>query len=1077
MPVTPTPLPIRFGGGVDTDTESKQVPVTQLLDLQNAVFDKAATLKKRNGYESLSLSIQSAAGDIANARGLASRDDEVILFTDKRAYSHRPSSDEWADTGEVAATTLTTVPVARTGTWQTQPDVAERNGIRVTAWEDSRGGVWCSVFEQSTGRMLLSQQQLDSSTNARNVRCLAVGEVIHVLWTRQDLGFVQLALINPAQPALAPAVSVLVSDLDGARPFYDAEAAPFAPAGSFVRPGIIAWCAPTSPPNILGYKVAYIAPDGTIGSPVSGLPSAVELPSAASTGPLAIAHSPTFEAIGIAAVSGSTRIVTTYIDDLSFASFATFTSPVAAAGYARVAFNWGATLASGTIGGWWCAEQNATVTDRAVLDSAQLDIILGINTHGPVTSLRGHNLVSRAFHDGGPATSVASPQGGDVYVFIAHTVRFFPYVACLRLSDDSGISSPGNTIISRVLPGEASGLIMRPTGPGTRAWSQHLPSVMAVDLADTDQFSRVHAVCVPYRIQLASANGDQFSEQGIKLCTLNCLAPYRAVQFGRGLYLSSSSPQHYDGEAWHEADFHTAPDLGFSTSGVPTALSTQVALGGAGAIPNGSYIYAAWYETQDAQGEVHRGPVGVKFLFTVTGGPQKVTLTIPTCRLSRFGNVRICIARSEVGATGTDASIPLYRITDVDPTVSTGDNRFVVNDFTVDTVTFTDNLTDIQVRAREPLYTNGGVLSNAPASWSGEVIAAGKNRIFWLDSTDQRIVRFSQLLADDVALQAPVDLALRVDQAGGPVTAIAIMDDGVYPLCDTAVFVFSGPGPDDSGTPVNGGFSPSDIVTTDAGCSSSGSVCDTPVGVMFQSRKGIVLLGRDRQLRDVGTMVSGYDSQTVSRMTLLPDRQSVIALTASGRSLLWDYRRNQWSTFTNHEGLDAVVVDNTYHYLRNDSRVFRETRGAYRDDNQQIPMLIETAQLHFAQFLQSWQRIIWAMFLGEWKSPHTLRVRFRLDYNTAYSAPIDIDVNSNWNPSLYGVGPYGVGAYGGPGLDGTRYQRSLHINRRCQSISFQISDVEALGDAGASFELSELLIVGGVLSSRIPIGAARAGGS
>lgn len=1068
VPLNKAPLPIQFSSGVDLRTDQKQVPSTKLIDLQNAVFSRGFSLSKRNGYSAYSQQIQDGGGNISDARGLAQRDGEILLFTDKRCESYRPSNDRWADTGEVAATTATTLPIARTGSQQTQPDIADRNGIRVVAWEDSRGGVWCEVIEAATGRILLGQTQLDADADAKNVRCVAVGEVLHVLWTRSDLGQIQLALVNPATPAAAPVVSILTADLDATKVFYDAEAAPAAPNGIAIRPGLIAWAQAGG-----GFRVGYIAPSGVLGSTTTGLPSVVTFADVL-TGPIAVSHDPSDAQIAVGWIGGSSIV---RVRTLSAASLATsgFVDPVAtSAGYSRITLAFGAVNSSGVASLWWAAEVTAARTDLCAIDSGSIDIATAIAS--AKTTLHGHGLVSRAFHDGGDAGVSASVQGGDVYAFVAHSARFSPYVACLRLSDDSGISSPNNTIVSRLMPGEAAGALMRTTGAGTRAWTQHLPSVMAVDLAETDVFSRQHAVILPYRIQLSSQNGDQFSEQGLKLVVVDFEARYQTEQLGRGLYLASSAPQHYDGDAWHEADFHCAPDLGFNTTGAPVAMASTITEV-AGQIPPGVYLYAYWYEAVDMQGELHRGAVSPKMLVTVSSGGKATVHAIPTCRLTRFGNVRLCAARSVVGATGTDSTLALYKITDNDVTQTTGANRYVDNDVTVDTVAFTDNFTDANLLTKEPLYTNGGILSNDPAPWSGEILAASKQRLFWTDTTNPNVVRFSQQLADDTALEAPVGLSLVVDPFGGPITAIAALDDTIVPFKEVATFVFGGPGPlaDPAVDPGINVFTSAELVTGDVGCISPASVGQTPLGITFQSRKGIRLLSRQRQVVDIGNPVEPLASQNFTRTTLLPDRKSILYLTdtADGFSLLWDYDRDQWSKFSNHLGLDAIVVDNVYHYLRTDSRVFRETPGVYRDDNSRIPLRIETAWIHYQQYLQGWQKILYAYFLGTYQSPHSLSVRYRVDYNDAYSPAIISDINSNYNPSLYGAGAYGAGAYGGSDIGGTRYQRRIHLDRRCQAMSFLIEDVEAPGDFGASFELSEMLLIGGGLGADFKVGAAR----
>lgn len=1070
MPLNPAPLPIAFGGGVDTRTDAKQLPTTKLVDLQNCVFTKLTTLSKRSGYRSLSKQIQDAGGDIADARGLAERDGEILLFTDKRCFSYRPSADRWADAGEVAASTATTLPIARTGSYQTQPDIAVRNGIRCTAWEDSRGGVWCSVIEDKTKRILLSQTQLDASALALSPRCLAVGEVLHVLWTREDLGQIQLALINPARPGAPPVVTALTADLDATKPWFDAAPAVNGPAGVFsVRPAVLAWAQAGG-----GYRVGYIAPAGVLGSPATSLPSVATYTDIL-TGPLAVAWDGAGAHVAVLWVSTIPGLAMRMTSGTDLTTTLRTADPVSGVGaYTRVAAEYGKAGTDGNALLYWAAEVTAARSDLSAVRSGAM-MLTSPALDATSTLLRGHGLVSRAWHDGGPSLPTSTTAAGDVYVMVAHTVRFFPYVAALRLSDESGIDSPGNTIVSRLMPGEASGSLMRTTGPGTRAWTKHLPSVTQEDLGESDLYSRSHAVGIPYRIQLSSKNGDQFSEQGLKVATLDMRPAYQTAQLGRNLYLASSAPMSYDGDGWHEADFHCAPDFGFDAAGAPVAMSSSITMVAGGSIANGTYLYAYWYEAVDAQGEVHRGPVSVKMLVTMSGGPRSFSHTLPTCRLTRFNNVRICVARSEQGATGADSQIPLYRVTDNDVTVVAGSNRYVNNVIGADTVTFVDGLDDLTIKTREPLYTNGGILNNSPAPWGGGVLALGKSRLYYNDSTDPHLIRYTQQIADDTAIEAPVDLSLRKDPTGGPIVAIGVMDDTIVPMSSTAVYVFAGPGPlaDPSVAPEANAFSPVELVTTDVGCVAPASICSTPVGVTFKSAKGIMMLTRARQIVDIGNDVQKYDVQNVVRSTLITTAQRVLYLTDSGRSLMWDYNRNSWSTFTNHEGLDAVVLDGLYYYLRTDSRVFVETPGLYRDDNSPIPMAIETAWIRFAQYLQGWQRALYAYFLGQFLSPHTLSVRYRLDYNESYSPAILSDVNSNWNPSLYGAGPYGTGSYGGAGGAGTRYQRRIHINKRCQAISFLIQDIEATGDFGASFELSELLLLGGGLGPDFKLGAAR----
>jgi hypothetical protein len=1044
MPLRESPLPLQFSGGIETKQDSKQVPATKLLALENATFIKQTTLAKRNGYEALGRQVDDAGTVISDAVGMGLHDTELLLFTSERGYSYRDSSDTWADAGEVGSVVAEDSPIARTGTHQTVPDHATNGGITVVAWEDSRGGVWCSVIEDSTGRILLAETQLSAS--GISPRCVPCGTVVHVYFAIAATNRLYVTVINPAAPSMIPVPAILTEDLSSTNPVYDA-----CDAGrlySNILPAVIAWAQAGG-----GYRVGYVHPSGVLGSPVSGLPSVATYTETV-TGPIAVAPDRVSNdiltvvwcntAVHGRCVSSSSPVTDATGDVLLTATTGTWnrvsveSSGVSAAGLAQL---------------WWIGEIDDSRDDWNRCESGMFEsdgtVIVAPATGAPLPSygtgdppiarvLRGHGLVSRAFVD-----------DGHVYAAVGHGVKYFPYVAIVRIS---ATYFGGSTLcFARLGPGQFSGLSTR----------KHVAYVQPTD-PDGAFLSRVHRFCFGYRIQLDSANGDQFGETGIKLAEVDFdhAAAYQSAQLGRGLYLAGACPQHYDGRRWAEAGFHCGPDF---AEGV-----TSFGEGAAGAMAAGTYGYKIVYEEIDAMGEWHPGPESVEFNVTIAAS-KKVDADLPTYRLTSKRNTRIGVFRSPV-----NDSSAFYRVTSLDPT-DTGDNRFVLNSTVVDVVTFTDNMTDADLVTKEPLYTNGGVISNSPIGIRGDVLAGGKNRLFATDQTDPNMVRYSkELTAEDTAVEWPADLFQRVDPYGGAIVAIGVMDGIVYPFCETSIYRFAGPGPDaDGGRTSNNAFTPSELVTSDVGCASANSICQGPVGIFFQSEKGIKLLDRSGQVQDIGAPVYAYNDQTVTRATLLPDRHQVLFLTNDGSTLLYDYERGQWSTFTNHEGVDAVVLNGTYHYLRNDSRVFRETPGLYVDDNSHITMRIETAWIKAAGYLQGFQRILWAYFLGQWKSSHTLGIRFRTDYNDAWSERFELNVDANHNPSLYGDGLYGDGAYGGPGGDTARYQRKLHINRQCQSIQFRIEDIEPTGTYGAAFELSELLLIGGVLGPRYPLSASR----
>lgn len=1023
MALQRTPLAIQFASGVDTKTDQKQVAITKLIDLQNAVFTKSTTLSKRNGYRSLGRSVDSQNANYANPMGIAKRQDELILFADAQAYSYRSTSDSWSDTGDVSSVVASASPIARTGTVQTYQDLAINNGIEVVAWMDNRGGVWCSVVEQASQRILAGPIQLDPTGNyPRVVPC---GNTLQVIWLNSTGTELWLVVINTTLPETIPPKIQLATDITGN---YDVCAtSPSAFPG--IQPALIAWCTST------GYNIGYVHPSGVMGSPVTGLPAlGIIVPSVPPEWiccSFCLPASPTY---GVFAAGIGT-------DGTAYYSFHNTNSLSSIGATDDLWAGVGAGLMvtaefSSATNVWWAVQAQGSDTQETV-QTGSVDLTGGVANS---TTIMGHVLSSRAFLD-----------GSDVYCAIGYPVLYFPYIAIVQVSANMRAQA-------RLLPGQAS-VTRQP---------QILPGVSWINGVS----GRQHLLGLGYRIQLAGSSGTQFGEQGIQAFTLDFDHDdaYRTAELGLGVYLSGALIQHYDGLRWAEADFHTAPD---TTSGTITAVPST----GSGSLTSSvSYLYKFIYEEIDAQGELHQGAVSVGTLVAMAAGNNTVTIAIPTYRLTSKLRVRIGVFRSTGNATGDPEAIEYFRVSSVLPNVS-GPNGYVLNDPTVDSVTFVDEMSDATAETLEPLYTNGGVLSNDPVASGGEIIAGGKYRLFWTDPLDGSLVNYSkQLSSTDVAMESSPFLNQRLDPFGGDIVALAVMDDNVIVFRQTAIYAFGGPGPDaDGGLTTSDAFTPPQLVTSDVGCKSRSSVCQSPVGIMFQSDKGIYLLGRDLSVRRIGDPVFAYNAQTITRSTLLPDRPHVIFLTNSGRTLLYDYDRDQWSTFTNHEGLDAIVVNGQYYYLRTDGRVFAETIGIYQDgEDRHIPILIETAWIKFADYLQGWQRVLHALFLGTYVSSHLLRVRFRLDYEPAYFKFNDVAVDGVYSPRNYGDGTYGSGTYGGvAGVSSMTYQQSFHINKRCQAISFRIEDFETAENFGASFELSELLLIGGVLGPKFRVGATR----
>jgi hypothetical protein len=248
----------KFAGGVETKMDSKAVPPVRLLALENGVFSRAISIKKRNGYDLLSRAIENSASLVTDAKRLASRGDELLMFTNNRCYSKQTSASHWVDAGALIAPTGSDRAAVHTGTAQTTPDHATSDGVTVHAWEDSLGGVWWTTVDSASGRVFRAPTQ--ANANGQRPRCVAVGNQLHVYYAVPTLQHVYVIVVNPSQPSAAVSEQLLIEDLHSTNPVYDA-----VPTSRTDNQALIAWHEHATT-NI---RVGYVTPAGVLGSTAS----------------------------------------------------------------------------------------------------------------------------------------------------------------------------------------------------------------------------------------------------------------------------------------------------------------------------------------------------------------------------------------------------------------------------------------------------------------------------------------------------------------------------------------------------------------------------------------------------------------------------------------------------------------------------------------------------------------------------------------------------------------------------------------------------------------------------------------
>lgn len=536
-----------------------------------------------------------------------------------------------------------------------------------------------------------------------------------------------------------------------------------------------------------------------------------------------------------------------------------------------------------------------------------------------------------------------------------------------------------------------------------------------------------------------TVSGAIYTQTGVTSIELDFAAfgTFGTAELAENSHITGGMLFMYDGISAVEHGFHIFPENVTSTTTT-----------GSGSIAAGTYQYVVTYEWMDNQGQTHYSAPSPA-ITQVTSTPSSTnTLTIPTLRLtdkkSPRGSVIIGVYRTEAdGET-------FYKVSSV--------TSPLLNNTTVDTVTFVDTQADAAIIGNPLLYTTGGVLENisAPAT---NFVTVFKNRIILLPSENSNQFWYSKTVVPGVPVEFSDALVQNIDASGGPLVAAARLDSLLILLKEENLFYITGSGPDSTGA--QNDFSEAQPIVSDGGCVNKKSVILTPAGLMYKSQKGIYLLDRRLETKYIGADVEAYNSATIVSANLIDDTQQVRFCLDTGVALVYDYYVNQWAVFTNHSATDAVSFQNKFTYVKSNGIVFQETPGAYTDDGTFIKLKIKTAWLSFAG-LQSFQRVRKLMLLGEYISPHNLQVSVAYDFNP-YATQISlIRAGELLETPKYGDdATYGESSpYGGKF---PQYQFYSKLNRqKCETIQITIEDIQQGASFGEDVAFSALAFEVGV---------------
>ncbi len=567
---------------------------------------------------------------------------------------------------------------------------------------------------------------------------------------------------------------------------------------------------------------------------------------------------------------------------------------------------------------------------------------------------------------------------------------------------------------------------------------------------------------------LTSVNKDQgvanvngiYTQTGINLVTWDINhAAMPPAEIGNNLHLGGGFLWMYDGTRPVEHGFHVWPE--------DVAISTAT---GSGGLVAQQYYYQVTYEWTDAQGNVHRSAPSVPAGQVTTTASSTNTINIPTLRLTAktgSSKVRIVVYR------WSTAQQNYYQITSISsPTL---------NNPAVDSIAYVDTLADSAILGNQLLYTTGGVVENIAAP-GVDAMTLYKSRLVMIDSEDKNLLWFSK----QVIQATPVEMSDLFTQYIAPTagaqgstgvnTALSAMDDKLIIFKRDAIYYMTGTGPDNTGA--NNDFSEPNYITSTAGCTNPKSIVYMPQGLMFQSDKGIWLLGRDLSTNYIGAPVEALTTNaTVVASVNVPGTNQVRFTLDTGITLMYDYYYGQWGTFTGIPGIASTLYGNLHTYINDLGACYQETMGSYLDGSSPVLMSFTTGWMSLAG-LQGFERAYFFYLLGTYITPHKLSVGIAYDFDPSISQ-VSVITPDNYNPA-YGLdlGPYGSGdPYGG--ASNVEQWRIFMQQQKCQSFQLTVNEVfdPSFGTiAGAGLTLSGINLVVGVKKSYSTIRAARSVG-
>lgn len=949
-----------LNGGIDTLSDEKFVQPPQCPDLKNAIFTRDRTVRVRDGYTALD-DRQLDETSVPSLTRLSARQSELLAFSQDKLFTYADASSRWVERDSLFNMTVEGDVISDNPNTQSSPVCAGNGTILVTAWYDQTDtSVKANVVDYTTKAVITPDFTLSASAE----KPLVCNTGSHVVVSFVDTGSNSITLYSfSASDPAGTEKTLNLSDLHSDN-VYDMVWDPHTP---YI---VVGWKTTDANDQL---KFAFRTAAGDEHPTYATL--AVDVPSEGgndvdnfiSMAPKYHNSAGAEELVWV--MYGGTATVQYF--ELVTGVMSTFSiydlDPDRAA-----------------VRGVWAdhgGDQSSSARMRAYLeDSSQVIRVVDTGFTGNLASgsatqfVTGVSLYAKAFRYEDPDISASQPIDNKYLLPVTYDSTL---QSTLLLLDSNAEA------VARFYPGRNNG-----------HWADGV-------LGNVYMNSNVIQlpVSVTQRVDVADSQVEGFTQPGVHVLTIDFDGDPQDIESSESTLIGGGALWQYDGARIVENGFWFFPEVDLTQFGGTTPDNQPYTVDtGLGSDDVTIYVVYEWY---DRSGRRHQS-LALPFLIQ-NNNTTRESVDVPTLPFSTKEDVRIALYRSHPD----DVDGFAYRVSSYPAeTAAQG---------TTSTVTVPNTVLDSALKAGEILDQTKGILPTQ-APLPATVMTTHDDRVFYVNPSDRTEIRFSMRTTPTYGPRFLDAFNVRVPNDGGDITALASLDQYLVIFKRDRIYLLGGEGPVPTGA---GAYPVPQLLSSDTGCKNVNSIVRAPQGVFFQSDKGIYALFANRQLSYIGAPVEAYNDLTITAASLLADDNAVIFLTNGSRSLYFDYEAGAWSTFTEHAGLDAVVVDQDYYYLRSDdaTKVYKkDTNGT--DDGSAI-VLEYTSPWYRPEGSQQLWRCYQMNLLGTYLADHDLEMDVYVNYQEYPLYTKTWDVSSGINDTTFGDGAefgdnflFGIGSSG-----------------------------------------------------------------